>query len=54
MGFSISWLAVKKAPAALLPQLGLSPTGEAGDVADYPLVGRSLPRDWYLLVADPL
>lgn len=53
MGYSISWLAVRrKSTEIVLQQLKLSRTGELGDYADYPVVGRIFPNGWFLLVAD--
>lgn len=53
MGFSISWLAVKTGDKdSVNALLSLKETGEFGDYADYPIVGRILPSGWYLIVAD--
>jgi hypothetical protein len=53
MGFSISWLAVRrKTPDVVLHELGLFRTGQLADYPNYPMVGRTLPNSWFLLVAD--
>ena len=51
MGYSISWVAVKrKAPEILLQELGLLSTGVMADYGREPYTGRTLPSGWFLLV----
>nr|NJM01068.1 hypothetical protein [Desulfobacula sp.] len=51
MGYSISWVAVKKkTPERLLQEMGLSPTGAMADYGREPFTGRTLPSGWFLLV----
>jgi hypothetical protein len=53
MGFAMSWIACNgKEPELLHQKLGCRSTGEFGEYADYPLVGRSLPSGWYAMVAN--
>jgi hypothetical protein len=53
MGVSISWLAVQTDDNdSVSALLSLNETGEFGNYADYPIVGRILPSEWYLIVAD--
>jgi hypothetical protein len=52
MGYSIAWLAVQGKPLeSLLAELGLRPTGRAGEFADHPMVGAAIEGGWHLLVA---
>ena len=51
MGYSISWVAVKrKAPEILLQELGLLSTGVMADYGREPYTGRTFPSGWFLLV----
>jgi hypothetical protein len=50
MGYAASWIAVSgKEPQQVLRELGLSPTGEAEEVPDSPVVGAFLPTGWFLI-----
>jgi hypothetical protein len=53
MGYSQSSLAVlHKSPDAVLAILALRPTGEREKSPESPFVSASLPRGWFLVVAD--
>jgi hypothetical protein len=52
MGYSIAWLAVGgRAAADIQRQLGLIPTGRFADYGVEALVARTLPSNWYIIVA---
>lgn len=53
MGYSLSWLAVRgKDSRVLLPQLGLSGTGEREEIPESEIAGAQLPGEWYVIVND--
>jgi hypothetical protein len=51
MGYSISWLAVKRVDSErLLNNLELSPTGETARFGKAPFTGRAMQSGWFVLV----
>ena len=53
MGWSCSWIAVRGKPqTALLPELGLRPSGRYRTEPEEPWSGAPLPNSWYLVFSN--
>jgi len=53
MSYSISWLACRSETAADVRRaIGCEATGELGSYPAHPLVGRTLPGGWHVLIAN--